>query len=44
MTGSHIISHELIEISRGLAYLHSENVVHGDLKCVRICVFAIGEV
>jgi serine/threonine protein kinase len=26
---------QAIEVSRGLQYLHSQNVVHGDLKAVR---------
>ena len=32
--GLHIIF-QIIGVARGLEYIHSENVVHGDLKCVR---------
>jgi tRNA A-37 threonylcarbamoyl transferase component Bud32 len=28
---------QLDEIAQGLAYLHEENVVHGDLNDVRTC-------
>jgi len=36
--GSHVYSrHQLRDIADGLYYLHSRNVVHGDLKGVRDC-------
>ena len=25
---------QIFQIARGLAYLHEENIVHGDLRCV----------
>ena len=31
------LRHKLSDVAKGLCYLHSHNVVHGDLKGVRGC-------